>query len=115
MDELTGRPRTLSRRLGARDVYRGPLAIAFAPSIAAVSGATLLYPVLPVLAADLAVDESRIGLAMTAYTAPAIVLAPAFGILADLHGRRWILILGLVLFGLAGGATAFAPTYDWLL
>src|SRR3954464_10422655 len=112
MDQLTDRRRMIPGQIALRDVYRGPLAIAFATSIAAVSGATLLYPVLPVLAADLAVDESRIGLAMTAYTAPGLVLAPAFGILADLHGRRWILIIGLVLFGLAGGATAFAPTYD---
>ena len=52
---------------------------------------------------------------MVAYTAPAIVLAPLFGILADLHGRRWMLVLGLALFGLAGAAAALAPTFDWLL
>ena len=98
-----------------RDIYRGPLAIAFATSIAAVSGATLLYPVLPVLAADLKVDEAQIGLAMAAFTAPAIVLAPLFGILADLHGRRWLLVFGLALFGLAGAAAALAPSYDWVL
>jgi predicted MFS family arabinose efflux permease len=91
------------------------LAITFATSVAVVSGASMLYPVLPVLAADLAVEEARIGLAMVAYTAPAIVLAPLFGILADLRGRRWVLILGLAVFGLAGGAAAAAPSYDWLL
>ena len=58
-------------------------------------GATLLYPVLPVLAADLKVDEAQIGLVMAAFTAPAIVLAPLFGILADLYGRRWLLVFGL--------------------
>ena len=49
---------------------------------------------------------------MAAFTAPAIVLAPLFGILADLYGRRWMLVFGLAVFGLAGGAAAFAPTYD---
>ena len=29
-------------------------------------------------------------------------MPPLFGILADLHGRRWLLIGGLALFGLAG-------------
>lgn len=115
MDQLTDRQRTDPGRITLRDVYRGPLAIAFAASIASVSGATLLYPVLPVLAADLKVDEAQIGLVMAAFTAPAIVLAPLFGIMADLHGRRWLLVFGLALFGLAGAAAAFAPTYEWVL
>lgn len=115
MDQLTDRQRTVPGRITLRDIVRGPLAIAFATSIAAVSGATLLYPVLPVLAADLKVSDADIGLVMAAFTAPAIVLAPLFGILADLHGRRWLLVFGLALFGLAGAAAAMAPTYDWLL
>ena len=115
MDQLTDRQRTVSDRIALRDVYRGPLAIAFATSIASVSGATLLYPVLPVLAADLKVEEAQIGLVMAAFTAPAIVLAPLFGILADLHGRRWLLVFGLALFGLGGGAAAMAPSYEWVL
>ena len=115
MDQLTDRQPPVAHRIPLRDIYRGPLAIAFATSIASVSGVILLYPVLPVLAADLGVDEARIGLVMAAFTAPAIVLAPLFGILADLHGRRWLLVFGLALFGLAGGAAALAPSYDWVL
>ena len=115
MDQLTDRQRTVSDRIALRDIYRGPLAIAFATSIASVSGVTLLYPVLPVLAADLKVEEAEIGLVMAAFTAPAIVLAPLFGILADLHGRRWLLVFGLALFGLGGGAAAMAPSYEWVL
>ena len=116
MDQLTDRQRSIGpSHIPFRDIYRGPLAIAFATSIAAVSGATLLYPVLPVLAADLKVEEAEIGLVMAAFTAPAIVLAPLFGILADLYGRRWLLVFGLALFGLGGGAAAFAPSYEWVL
>jgi MFS family permease len=115
MDEVIKRPPIVSHRIALRDVFRGPLAIAFATSIASVSGATLLYPVLPVLAADLAVSEAEIGLAMVAFTAPAIVLAPLFGILADLYGRRWLLVFGLAAFGLGGAAAALAPSYGWVL
>jgi ACDE family multidrug resistance protein len=115
MDQLTGREQGASLRSDFWGGRRLSLAITFGTSVAVVSGATMLYPVLPVLAADLGVDEARIGLAMVAYTAPAIVLAPLFGILADLHGRRWMLVLGLALFGLSGGAAALAPSYDWLL
>ena len=98
-----------------RTRYRGPLALAFATSVAVSGGASLLYPVLPVLAADLAVQPTRIGLAMAAFTAPAVVLAPLFGMIADLRGRRWILIFGLALFGLAGGVAGLMPSYSWLL
>jgi ACDE family multidrug resistance protein len=115
MDQLTDRQRSAANHIPFRDIYRGPLAIAFATSIAAVSGATLLYPVLPVLAADLKVDEAQIGLVMAAFTAPAIVLAPLFGIMADLYGRRWLLVFGLAVFGLAGAAAALAQSYEWLL
>ena len=98
-----------------RTRYRGPLALAFATSVAVSGGASLLYPVLPVLAADLAVQPTRIGLAMAAFTAPAVVLAPLFGMIADLRGRRWILIFGLALFGLAGSLAGLMPSYSWLL
>ena len=115
MDQLTARKQTVSASSRFADGQRGPLAIAFGASVAVVSGATMLYPVLPVLAADLAVDESRIGLAMVAFTAPAIVLAPLFGILADRRGRKWMLIFGLALFAIAGAGAALAPSYDWVL
>jgi ACDE family multidrug resistance protein len=115
MDQLTAREQAAPVRTLSAGAQRRPLTITFGTSVAVVSGATMLYPVLPVLAADLAVDEARIGLAMVAFTAPAIVLAPLFGILADRRSRRWMLILGLALFGLAGAAAALAPSYEWVL
>ncbi|MBI2988271.1 MAG: MFS transporter [Deltaproteobacteria bacterium] len=42
-------------------------------------------------------------------------LAPLFGIVADLYGRRLLLAWGLLLFGLSGTAIAFAPTFGWVL
>jgi MFS family permease len=52
---------------------------------------------------------------MAALTLPGIVLAPLFGIVADLRGRRWLLILGLAVFGIGGTAAAAAPSYGWFL
>ena len=46
---------------------------------------------------------------------PAVVLAPVFGMIADLRGRRWLLICGLAIFALAGAAAALAPSFSWLL
>jgi MFS family permease len=94
---------------------RVPLAMTYGASVAVSGGASLLYPVLPVLALDLQADEQQIGLVMAAFFAPAIVLAPIFGVIADLHGRRWIMIGGLALFGIAGAAVALAPSYAWVI
>jgi predicted MFS family arabinose efflux permease len=99
----------------ALTAYRGPLAITFATSVVVSSGSSLLYPVLPVIAGDLQVDPSEIGLAMVAFTSPAVVLAPLFGVIGDRHSRKWILVLGLMLYGLAGSACALAPSFNWLL
>jgi ACDE family multidrug resistance protein len=109
-----GEPAVVAPEIG-RTRHRGPLALAFAASVAVSGGASLLYPVLPVVAVGLQVDQTRIGLAMAAFTAPAVVLAPLFGLIADLRGRRWILIFGLALFGLAGSSAGLAPSYSWLL
>ncbi|HET7681825.1 MAG TPA: MFS transporter [Xanthobacteraceae bacterium] len=95
--------------------YRAPLAITFATSVAASSGSSLLYPVLPVIAADLQINASEIGLVMVAFTSPAVVLAPVLGVIGDRHSRRLILILGLMLYGIAGAACALAPSFHWLL
>jgi MFS family permease len=113
MDQLT--PRTQAKHLRFADILRPPLSIAFATSVALMSGATLIYPVLPVLAASLGIEEAHIGLVMVVYTTPAIFLAPLFGLIADLHGRRWMLIIGLMLFSIGGGCAALAASFDWLL
>jgi ACDE family multidrug resistance protein len=114
MDQRTPEGHAYAPALGA-SAYRRPLAITFATSVAVSGGASLLYPVLPVIGSDLHVEQAELGLTIAVFAAPAIVLAPIFGVIADLHGRRWVLILGLTLFGLAGSAAALAPSYSWLL
>jgi len=91
------------------------LGITYATSLAVSGGASLMYPLLAVIALDLAVSEEEIGLAMAAFFMPAIVLAPVFGMLADLRGRRRVLIFGLTLFGIAGAGAGLAPSFDWVL
>ncbi len=91
------------------------LALTFGSSVAVVGGASLLYPVLTVIATDLGVREEEIGYVMAAFFMPAILLSPVFGVIADLHGRRRVLIFGLALFGIAGSAAALAPDYGWVL
>jgi len=91
------------------------LAIVYASSIALMMGVNFIQPALPALVQPFAVSDAQLSWMMTLFTAPAIVLSPIFGVIADLYGRRFLLALGLIGFGLFGTAMAFAPSYGWLL
>lgn len=78
-------------------------------------GVASIAPALPKMAAVLEVSNEQIGLLITAFTVPGIVLTPVLGVFADRIGRRLILVPSLFLFGLAGTACAFAADFEWLL
>jgi MFS transporter, ACDE family, multidrug resistance protein len=94
---------------------RRALTIVFSTSVALVMGVNFIQPALPALTQPFGVSDAALGLVMTMLTAPAIFLAPIFGMVADLFGRRLLLAWGLILYGIFGAAMAFAPTFTWLL
>jgi ACDE family multidrug resistance protein len=94
---------------------RRALTIVFSTSVALVMGVNFIQPALPALTQPFGVSDAALGLVMTMLTAPAIFLAPLFGMVADLFGRRLLLAWGLILYGISGAAMAFAPTFTWLL
>lgn len=91
------------------------LSIVYAASVSLMMGINFIQPALPALADRFHVSDAQLSWMMTLFTAPAIVLAPIFGVVADLYGRRLLLALGLVAFGIFGTAMAFAPSFGWLL
>lgn len=91
------------------------LAIVYGASIALMMGVNFLQPALPALTEPFRVTDAQLSWIMTVFTAPAIVLSPIFGVIADLYGRRLLLALGMIAFGLFGAAMAFAPSFFWLL
>ena len=94
---------------------RRPLALVYATSIAVVMGVNFIQPALPAMIEPFGISDAAIGLVMTVFTAPAMFLAPFFGFLADLHGRRPLLAYGLIVYGVAGAAMTLAPDFTWLL
>jgi len=98
----------------SRDRSRA-LSIVYAASISLMMGVNFIQPALPALTGPFGVSDSALSLIMTLFTAPAIVLSPIFGIIADLYGRRLLLSVGLIVFGIFGTAMAFAPSFGWLL
>lgn len=74
-------------------------------------GSALISPLLDTLVGPFAVSEAEIGLLMTAFTAPSIVLIPIVGVLADRVGRKLVMIGGLLCFGFGGVAIAFTTDF----
>jgi predicted MFS family arabinose efflux permease len=94
---------------------RRALTIVFAASVGLVMGVNFIQPALPAMTQPFGIKDAALGLIMTMLTLPAIFLAPLFGIVADLYGRRLLMTWGLILYGIFGTAMAFAPNFTWLL
>ena len=89
--------------------------VVFSVTLTGILSNTLINAPLPDIVAELGVPDDRVGLLVAAGTLPGIVMAPVIGLLADRYGRRPVLVPCLVLFGVAGLAGAFAPTFGALL
>lgn len=94
---------------------RPPLLVVFSITVSGILGNTLINAPLPDIVAAFGRSDSAAGLVVAAATLPGIVVAPAIGLLADRFGRRVVLLPCLVLFGIAGVAAAFAPTFGVLV
>jgi MFS transporter, ACDE family, multidrug resistance protein len=64
---------------------------------------------------ELGVSSGQVGLLITVFTLPGILMTPVLGVLSDRYGRKKILVPALLIFGFAGGACAFARSFDILL
>ena len=105
---------------GAAVSYRGLLTDVRLLTIVAVSfmgmfGANLASPTLPRIAGSLGVPEAEVGLVMSAYFLPAVVMVPVVGVFADIYGRRRLVLTGIALFGVSGTAIGFVEEFELLL
>ncbi len=89
--------------------YRSPeLQAIFGVTLMAVLGVSSIAPALPRIATNLGVSAGEVGLLVTAFTFPGVILTTVAGILADRYGRLTVLLPGLILFAIAGAACFFA-------
>lgn len=93
------------------------LQIIFAVTLMAVLGVASISPAFPVIGPNLGLTYpyTELGLLITIFTLPAIVLSPVFGMTSDKYGRKKILTPSLLLFSLAGSLCAFTPNFTILL
>jgi MFS transporter, ACDE family, multidrug resistance protein len=102
---------------GVRPVYEDHnlLQVLWGITLMAVLGTSSITPAFPTIVKELGVSSGQVGLLITFFTLPGIVMTPVLGVLSDRYGRKKILVPALLLFGLAGGACAFARSFDILL
>jgi len=104
------------RRKPRRAVYRDAnLQIVFGVALMAILRADSITPAFPEIVRALHVSFQSIGLLITVFALPSVLLVPVLGILADRWGRKLILVPSLILFGLAGGACSLVRSFDLLL
>lgn len=91
------------------------LAIIFSITIVSVMGTASIAPAFPAFTQHFGITSSEVALLITVFTIPGIVMIPITGWMADKYGRKATLIPFLILFGLAGFACFFAPSFKTLL
>jgi len=101
---------------GIRKVYKDHnLHVLFGVTLMAVLGVTSITPAFPEIVETFGITSGQVGLLITFFTVPGVVLTPVLGILSDRYGRKAILTPALIGFGIAGGLCAFVGDFQLLL
>jgi ACDE family multidrug resistance protein len=107
----------VNKRIGnAQSIYLDTnLQIVFGVTLTAAIGIFSLSPAFPKIVKELQVSSTDVGLLITVFTLPGVLLMPIMGILADVFGRKKVLVPSLMLFAIAGGACFFIRDFKMLL
>jgi MFS family permease len=97
------------------DILNRNLLIIFSITLIAVMGVSSITPAFPAVKQALGLSNQQVGLLITFFSGPGIILTPAFGILSDRVGRKVILVPSLVLYAISGTACFFINDFQWLL
>ena len=91
------------------------LFIIFSISLMSVMGVSSITPAFPKIIDALKISQSSIGLLITVFTFPGVILTPVLGIMADRYGRKKIIVPSLFLFSVSGFLCFFARDLYFLL
>ncbi|SOB60022.1 Major facilitator superfamily MFS_1 [Pseudodesulfovibrio profundus] len=91
------------------------LQLIFGVTLMAILGVSSIIPALPDIMQELDITPVQIGLVISIFTLPGVLLSPLVGVLADRIGRKVILVPSLFVFGGFGFACFFAQSFEQLL
>ncbi len=101
---------------GQSPLLRDPnLRVVFSVTLMAMLGVASVTPAFPRVATALGISPEVVGLLVSAFTLPGVILTPVLGVLADRFGRKTILVPSLLLFGVAGAACGLARDFEVLV
>lgn len=95
-------------------MLQSPLAVIFLTVLIDLVGFGIVLPLLPFYAEELGATPAGVGLLVAVYSLMQFFVAPFWGKLADRHGRRPVILLGLFGSGLSYLLFAFATNLLWL-
>ncbi|TCS96398.1 MFS transporter [Hazenella coriacea] len=67
-----------------------------------VLGNSMLIPVLPTIGKELGITTFQVSLLITLFSIPAAIVIPIAGILADRLGRKRVIVVSLIIYGIGG-------------
>ena len=76
-----------------------------------LSGLQSILPTLPLMQDELGLSNTEIGLVTSVYLLPGVLLAVPAGMLADRFGRRIVLSVSLLVFGVGGLVVLANPSH----
>lgn len=91
------------------------LHIIFSITLIAVMGVSSVTPAFPVIKDTMGLTNHQVGLLITLFSGPGIILTPVLGVLADRFSRKIILIPSLFLFAIAGMGIYFTENFHVIL
>jgi MFS family permease len=80
-----------------------------------ILGTALVSPILDSVIGPFGTTEANIGLMISVFTAPSILIIPVSGVLADRYGRKPVLVVALLLFGVGGAGIALTTDFRVVL
>lgn len=104
------------KRKDKRKIYLDTnLQIMFGITLIYIMGVASITPAFPKIVKELNISAKDVGLLITVFSFPGILLTPLSGVIADRWGRKKIIVPSLMLFGIAGGLCFFIHDFKLLL
>ena len=91
------------------------LQIIYGVTLMSLLGVSAITPAFPSIVRELDITADQVGLLITFFSLPGVILSPVMGMLADRYGRKRILVPSLFLFAVAGTACTFVRDFNILL